>query len=341
MRAFLSRALEHAWYGGGRLSLLLIPVAWLYRVLLAFAKLRGRLRARTMPIPVVVVGNVTVGGTGKTPMVVWLVQQLQAAGFNPAVITRGYLGSVSERSDSSGPLLVSAEASAAKFGDEAVLLARQLPRCPVVAGADRAANVAFVLRQTSADVVVSDDGLQHFALLPTCAIAVVDGQRGLGNGRLLPAGPLREPATRLDAVDTVLVNGGHWTWPGAVRFELQCIQVTQLVDGERRSLEDFKGARVHALAAIGNPQRFFSMLRTAGCDVDAHAWPDHAAIPAQAMQFNDGAPVLITAKDAVKCPQPLPRGVWMVDVEVRIDAQARSEVMRTILASIGRAAQSQ
>jgi len=305
---------------------LLSPLSWIYRSLLLMHRRQARRRQFDPDVPVVVVGNITVGGTGKTPMVIWLVERLRDSGFNPGVVTRGYLGSAS----ASEPLHVIADTPAAHAGDEAVLLARRL-RCPVVACANRVLAVNSLITNAGVDVVVSDDGLQHYALKSDFDVVVVDGARGLGNGRLLPAGPLREPAERLDTADVICVNGSPWRHAGSVEFELHATSVEQLSDGSQLPLSAFSGRRVHAAAAIGNPARFFDLLRGAGCIVDARAWPDHARIPQEHLSFADGDPVLITEKDAVKYAPGLPDGIWSVNVDVRFaDAGAATSIMQKI-----------
>lgn len=191
--------------------------------------------------------------------------------------------------------------------------------------------VQSLIANEAVDVVVSDDGLQHYALKSDFDVVVVDGARGLGNGRLLPAGPLREPAERLDTADLVCVNGSGWSYAGSVRFELHATGIVQLSDGAQLPLAAFSGRRVHAAAAIGNPARFFDLLRSAGCIVDARAWPDHAFIPQEDLSFADDDPVLITEKDAVKYAPGLPDGIWSVNVDVRFaDAGTATSIMQKI-----------
>jgi len=324
LRSAIARFLEGVWYRGARFGFLLVPLSWIYSLLLSLRRRRARAHRQALPVPVIVVGNVTVGGTGKTPVVIWLVEQLCARGYSPGIVTRGYLGSAT-----SEPLRVAADTSPQRAGDEAVLLAQRL-QCPVTACTDRVAGVRHLLADAAIDVVVSDDGLQHFELQADCVIVVVDGHRGLGNARLLPAGPLRESARRLDSAELVLVNGDGWSRARATRFDLQATIVRQLSDGAQRTLDDFHGRSVHAVAAIGNPERFFAMLRRAGCSVDAHAAADHAVIPVEALQFADDAPVLITEKDAVKCGSGVPAGIWSVAVEVRFPPTVAAQVMEKV-----------
>lgn len=334
MRAVADKIFERIWYQGSPISWLLIPVSWIYALLAAISRRRGYARRVALRVPIVVVGNVTVGGTGKTPVVVYLAAELCRLGWNPGIVTRGYGGSATDE-----PRRVSRDDFASKAGDEAVLLARRT-KCPVIACADRVRAIQALLDTDSVDVIISDDGLQHYAMQPDYEIVVIDGVRGLGNGRLLPAGPLRESAKRLSLVDTLLVNGSGWSRPGALRFNLQCRNVVQLSNGERRSLAAFSGKPVRAHAAIGHPERFFRMLRAEGCIVEEHAWPDHAPIPAQLLEPRDAVPVLITEKDAVKLVQPVSAGVWSVNVDVEMNAADAQALLHRVAERIDRDATS-
>jgi tetraacyldisaccharide 4'-kinase len=308
---------------------LLVPLSWIYAVLLRRYQRRALARSELLDVPVIVVGNLTVGGTGKTPVVIWLIEQLTQLGYRPGIVTRGYGGT-----ETDPPLLVGPASSALEAGDEAVMLARRLG-CPVVAGRNRVLAAHRLIESGGVDVVVSDDGLQHFSLRRDCEIVVVDGGRGMGNGRLLPAGPLREPENRLGQADIVLVNGAGWTSPDAHHFELQCATVVQVADGRRRSLAHFSGRTVHAHAAIGNPQRFFAMLAAAGCVVEEHAWPDHAHIPMENLRCA-ADPVLITEKDAVKLPRPAPAGIWVVNVDLDMARSSAAAVLQRVAERIRR-----
>ncbi len=330
MRARLTALFDRIWYERSPLAILLFPVSWVYALALRVHRRRRSAARRSFEVPVIVVGNLTVGGTGKTPVVIWLARVLMKRGLRPGIVTRGYRGAAGNE-----PLWVDAGTDAALAGDEALLIAREL-RCPVVTCADRVVAVDALECSGDVDVVISDDGLQHFALRADCEVVIVDGARGLGNAKLLPAGPLREHPRRLDSVDVVLINGTGWSRPGAKRFELECTEVTQLSDGEARPLARWSGSNVHALAAIGNPGRFFAMLRAAGCSVVSHAWPDHEVIPASALQFDDQWPVLVTQKDAVKLQPPVRAGVWSVNVDVQFSSADAEFVIDRILEKIGR-----
>ncbi|TAM43075.1 MAG: tetraacyldisaccharide 4'-kinase, partial [Rhodanobacter sp.] len=257
--------LESAWYGDGRRPWWTAPLAALYGGVI---RLRGRLyrwdwlRSVRLPVPVIVVGNLTVGGTGKTPLTIALAEALRAHGYRPGVVSRGYGGHRRE------PLLLGDTSDPTEVGDEPCLI--RATGVPVAIGRQRPV-AAQLLLDAGCDVVIADDGLQHYALARDVEVCVIDGVRRFGNQRLLPAGPLREPLARLARVDLRVCNGGQ---PAAGEFSMQLRsgEVLALHDGGRRPLADFAGQRVHAVAAIGNPARFFASLRAAGIEPIGHAF---------------------------------------------------------------------
>jgi len=192
-----------------------------------------------------------------------------------------------------------------------------------------------LLDATSVDLLLSDDGLQHYGLGRSFEIAVVDGVRGMGNGLCLPAGPLREPPSRLHEVDAIVVNGGTWGHAGVFRAQAVVTKVYGLKDGAVRTLESFRGETVHAVAGIGNPQRFFDLLADAGLDVVPHPLEDHAAVGPEQLRFEEPGAVLITEKDAVKCERLAPEGVWCVVVDLQFDADRTARLLRLVLRDIG------
>lgn len=249
-------------------------------------------------IPTVVVGNLSVGGTGKTPLVMWLVERLQQSGRRPGIVLRGHGGS------QRAAHLVHPADSAALVGDEAVLLARRTG-ASVAVGRRRLA-AARLLRTAGCDIIVADDGLQHLAMHRDLDIVVIDGERGLGNGALLPAGPLREPAGRLRDAGLVVVHGTdiqHVVPPEftPLTMRLSPLPLRRVADDAEADLARLRGTRVHALAGIGNPDRFFAQLRAAGLDPIEHPRPDHHRYSAEELAPRDGLPVVMTEKDAVKC----------------------------------------
>jgi tetraacyldisaccharide 4'-kinase len=284
------------WYDGSTVP---APMRLLSRLYAAIVRLRvglyrvGLLRRRRAPVPVIVVGNISVGGTGKTPMTIALVQRLRASGFTPGVASRGY-----GRQDENTPRWVEPGTTPTEGGDEPVLIARRTG-VKVRVDRDRAA-AARALAQAGCDIVVCDDGLQHYRLHRDLEIEVIDGQRRYGNAQMLPAGPLREPVARAQRCDFHVVNGGQagfGEWP----MRLVTRQAVPLVGGKPRDLALFAGHRVHAVAGIGHPPRFFDMLRGLGIGVVPHAFADHHAYKAEDLAFGSELPVLMTEKDAVKC----------------------------------------
>jgi len=315
--------LLETWYGDSGRGRWLVPLEWLFAAASGLRRAlyrRGWLPRYRAARPVVIVGNLTAGGAGKTPLVAWIARRLTERGLRVGVALRGYRGSGGARRIAPGE-------SAASAGDEAVMLARTL-QLPVAIGARRADAVRLL--EPDCDVVLCDDGLQHYALRRDLEVAVVDGARGLGNGRLLPAGPLRERAARLDSVAAVVVNGEGFAWPGALRMRLEPLAVVSLDGRERRTLGDFAGRPVIAAAAIGHPDRFFAMLRAAGLQLEEHALPDHAAIPSRVLGGRRGRPVLMTAKDAVKCTGDGWLDAWVVEVEARVQEPGATELVNRI-----------
>lgn len=278
------------------ISLLLLPLSgvyWLLQRLHRFLYSSGALKTHRVGAPVIVVGNLTVGGTGKTPLVVWLCAYLQENGFRPGIISRGYKGQHRQvqRVDAiSDPLQV---------GDEAVLLAAKTG-VPVYTAANRVEAADNLLRQNDCDVLISDDGLQHYRLARDIEIVVVDGWRRFGNGFLLPAGPLRESSSRLESVDYVVCRGGQ-PQANEIPYNYRATGFTDLKTGEEHDLTCFDGKRAHAVAAIGNPAQFFSQLASLGVDLVGHTFPDHHSFVSNDLRFGDKLPVIMTEKDAVKC----------------------------------------
>lgn len=305
--------LQSAWYGNGPLPWWTRPLAALYGSAIGLRRglfRIGLLRRVRLPAPVVVIGNISVGGTGKTPLTIAVVEALRAHGYRPGVVSRGYGGSQRE------PLLLDDRPDPQRVGDEPCLI--RATGVPVAVGRDRPA-AARLLLEAGCNVLVADDGLQHYALARDVEICVIDGGRRFGNGRLLPAGPLREPLRRLRQVDLRVCNGGvaeHGEFP----MRLCGDEVVGLVDGRARPLAEFRGQRVHAVAAIGHPQRFFDSLRAAGIDVIEHAFADHHAFVATDLAFADDLPVLMTDKDAVKCRRFAQPHWWRVPVRAELPA---------------------
>jgi tetraacyldisaccharide 4'-kinase len=335
----VEQRLTQQWYQERPRASVLQPLGWLYGALMRVrrgAYTSGWLRTADAGVPVVVVGNFTVGGSGKTPLTIWLAQQLKGRGFSVGLVSRGY-----GRHGSGAARAVEAQSDWRDVGDEPLILARRTG-CPTVVASDRAAG-ARLLAARGVNLVLADDGLQHLRLARACEIVVVDGARGFGNGRVLPAGPLREPLIQPLSADAVVVNGEaehaslvRWLPPGEALTMRLAPQEAVCLDGTQapRSLESFRGSRVHAVAGIGNPSRFFRELRSRGLEVLDHAYPDHHACSARELAFADQLPVLMTEKDAVKCAPFANARLWYVPVAAQFsDADAR-ELLARVLAKL-------
>ncbi len=305
-----------AWYKGSNIYLLLLPLTWLFCVVRFIRKklydfnILEKYRAK---VPVIVVGNITVGGTGKTPLIIALAKKLIEMGYKPGIISRGYGGQ-----SPVWPLSVTSNSNPIVVGDEPVMIARNV-NCPVVVGPDRAEDCETLLhRYEDCNVILSDDALQNYKLERDIEIAVIDGDRNMGNRHCLPAGPLREPETRLKTVDEVVVKGGDYK--DATRMDFLFADLYDIEDHERTcKLKELKGKKVHAVAGIGNPDVFFSKLREAGLEVEEHVFNDHHDFHADDIKFNADHPIIVTEKDAVKLELYHPHDIWVLPVIVQID----------------------
>lgn len=310
------------WYGNNPLKYLLLPFSAVFWALSGVRRLLFVLRLKKthrFSAPVIVVGNITVGGTGKTPLVVWLSQHLRAKGYHPGIVARGYGGKASH-----WPQQVRADSDPVMVGDEAVLLAR-LSACPVCVAPERPAAIQELLEHTDCDIVLSDDGLQHYAMGRDLEIVVIDGERGFGNGFLLPAGPLRELPGRLRKAD-LLISNGSWR-EGVPSMTIREPQVLPLLDlsEQPQPLSKASGETVHAVAGTGNPQRFFALLEHYGLKVIPHAFRDHRVYREKDLRFEDDLPVLMTEKDAVKYARFATGKHWLVRIEMAPDAAFTTE----------------
>ncbi len=317
-----------AWYSDRRWIRMLKPASWLFQRVAARRRLAHLTGSRTpwrAPVPVVVVGNIAVGGTGKTPLVIWLAGWLRERGFSPGIVSRGYGGRRQAE-----PLRVRPDTDPELAGDEAPIIAARTG-CPVVVCADRVRAVEHLLGATGCDLVIADDGLQHYALARTVEIAVVDGSRGLGNRLCLPAGPLREPPERLEEVDLVVVNGASL----GLR-EDECVMTVvprsfvRLATGERVDAHVFaaRHSQVHAVAGVGNPARFAQTLEDLGLSPLLHPYADHHRYQGGELVFDDAWPVVCTEKDAVKLRllDDLPHDCWYLEIDVAFDGPAEARV---------------
>jgi tetraacyldisaccharide 4'-kinase len=329
-KAAPAQRLLRRWYEEPSRPSVLQPLSWIYGAAVSVRRKAyelGWVHSHDVGGPVIVVGNLTVGGTGKTPLTVWLANHLRQRGYVVGLVSRGY------GREQGGLRAVTPDSSWREVGDEPLILQRRTG-CMTVVASDRVA-AARALIERGAKVILADDGLQHLRLRRNCEIVVLDGTRGLGNGRMLPAGPLRESGWRAGAVDALVVNGGAEGQPlrgvppklaaAALRMRLVALEARQVAAfGQKQRLEAFRGRPVHAVAGIGNPERFFADLRGRGLQIIEHPFPDHHALAAADLDFGDGLAVLLTEKDAVKCAGIAGPRVWYVPVDAAFcDADAR------------------
>lgn len=300
----------------------LLPFSWLFGIGAAFRRSLyhvGLIKSHRFHVPLIIVGNITVGGTGKTPFVIWLAGFLKAQGYSPGIVSRGVGGAKHVR-----PHRVSLDDPVQTVGDEALLLAQNTD-CPVVIGIDRVAAVRDLLQHSECNLVISDDGLQHYRLARDIEIAIVDGARRFGNGHLLPVGPLREPEGRLNKVDFIIVNEGNQS--DEFTMALNPMRLISLKDKRQCMLSEFPHKKAHAIAGIGNPARFFNTLQNAGFEIVPHAFPDHYLYQSSDVDFNDSLPIIMTGKDAVKCVSFADERYWYLEIAVKIDCDFEQKLL--------------
>lgn len=314
------------WHKHTKLSVLLLPLSVVF---VTCVKLRrflyriGLLKSHTLPVPVIIIGNITVGGTGKTPLVIYVAQLLKEAGFKPGIISRGYGGKAT-----TWPQQVTSNSEAQQVGDEAVLIASQ-SNCPMAVGPLRVDSAKLLLEKHGCNVILSDDGMQHYALARDIEIAVIDGDRRFGNGSCLPAGPLREPINRLQHVDLIVVNGKK-SDNREISMQLTGAVAVNITRGEQKPLSAFTHTDCHALAGIGNPERFFTSLASAGVSCETHPFPDHHKFSQHDITFLDNKPVLMTEKDAVKCTGFATHQHWYVPVKAVLNADFSEQLLHLL-----------
>ena len=275
-------------------------------------------------MPVVVIGNISLGGSGKTPLIIALAKALSERGYSVGVVSRGYGGASAQY-----PLVVGPDTLVSQSGDEPLLIAKKLG-CPVVVDPNRARAVEKLVKSFSCDLILSDDGLQHYRLHRDVEIAVVDGRRRFGNGYTLPAGPLRESPRRLKEVDFIIQNGGivEPDDPETYIVQLETSGLRRFGSSELIGFDQWvESTNIHAVAAIGHPERFFESLRQMGFKVDSEPKNDHQALTACDIGFDDDLPVVITAKDAVKYEGSVPDNLWVLEVEMALDNEFVSSLI--------------
>ncbi|MDG2145458.1 MAG: tetraacyldisaccharide 4'-kinase, partial [Porticoccaceae bacterium] len=302
------------------------PLSWLFRVISRFRRivLQWRFQGQSYAMPVVIVGNISLGGSGKTPLIIALGKALSERGYSVGVVSRGYGGASAQY-----PLVVGPDTLVSQSGDEPLLIAKKLG-CPVVVDPNRGRAVEKLVKSFSCDLILSDDGLQHYRLHRDVEIAVVDGRRRFGNGYTLPAGPLRESPRRLKEVDFIIQNGGivEPDDPGTYIVQLETSGLRRFGSSELIGFDQWvESTNIHAVAAIGHPERFFESLRQMGFKVDSEPKNDHQTLTARDIGFDDDLPVVITAKDAVKYQGLVPDNLWVLEVEMELDNEFVSSLI--------------
>lgn len=319
------------WSGESPLWLLLLPLSWLYGLVSGVISLLYRLeikRAWRAPVPVVVVGNLTAGGNGKTPVVIWLVEQLKARGIRVGVVSRGYGGKAAKY-----PLLLTADTLTSEAGDEPVLI-YQRTGAPVAVSPVRSEAVQALLAEHDVQIIITDDGLQHYALARDKEIVVIDGVRRFGNGWWLPAGPMRERASRLKSVDAVIVNGGV-AQQGEIPMHLHPGLAVNLQTGERKAVAQLPA--LVAMAGIGHPPRFFATLEQCGAKLEKRVpLADHQAlVPEQVAAFTvPGQTLIMTEKDAVKCRAFAKENWWYLPVDAELSGEQPEQLLKDLIALV-------
>ena len=316
----------NAWYQKSTWLLLLVPLSWLFRAISRLRRivLQWRFQGQSYAMPVVVIGNISLGGSGKTPLIIALAKALSERGYSVGVVSRGYGGASAQY-----PLVVRPDTPVSQSGDEPLLVAKKLG-CPVVVDPNRARAVEKLVESFSCDLILSDDGLQHYRLHRDVEIAVVDGRRRFGNGYTLPAGPLRESPRRLKEVDFIIQNGGivEPDDPGTYIVQLETLGLRRFGSSELIGFDQWvESTNIHAVAAIGHPERFFESLRQMGFKVDSEPKNDHQTLTARDIGFDDDLPVVITAKDAVKYQDLVPDNLWVLEVEMALDNEFVSSLI--------------
>lgn len=338
----------NAWYRKSPWLYLLVPFSVLYRILAKRRRTRLEAKRHIDPSwpPIVVIGNITVGGTGKTPLIIFLARALRNLGLHPGIVSRGYGGHPTQ-----APCEVTALSSVEEMGDEAVMIRRSVD-CPMVVDPNRVRAINALLKAHRCDVILSDDGLQHYAMSRDLEVVVLDGERLFGNAMRLPAGPLREGRSRLREVDYVIVNGGeraHWQkviaaiggTPELGAMSLRATQWVNMNTGTRIGLSDLPVADngcLHALAGIGNPQRFFNNVRKLGYKPLCHPFPDHYNYAPQDLAFNLADTVVMTQKDAVKCERFASQNYWYLDIELDLEDALSDSLIKDIQALVAKRA---
>ncbi len=336
------KSITYYWQDMNFVSIGLAPISFLFCSLVFFRRLLYRfniLKSVATKLPVIVVGNIYIGGNGKTPFVIWLVKQLQYAGYKPAVVSRGYGALDDKQSRLSWPREVNLKQDIALFGDEPYLI-HQATGCPVVIDPNRARATQMIALDYDCDVIISDDGLQHYAMSRFIEINITDAKRLYGNGLCLPAGPLRESVYRLRSVDYIIYNVSRTAGNKNIKFsddksfsmDYQLMPLKAVSEQPKQSMKlaDFKDKIVHAVAAIGDPLQFFRLLEDHGLVIIKHAFSDHYHFSQQDLLFEQDYPIIMTEKDALKCRTLALKNTWYLPIEAKLDATLLTKIIRQL-----------
>lgn len=321
------KSIEFYWYESSLLLWFLLPLSWLYCLTSAIRRKLYQCNIKksyAAQVPVVVVGNIVVGGSGKTPLLISLCEFVKDKGYKPGVVSRGYGGKLS------GIKQLTDNDSAELVGDEPLMI-YQRTNVPVVVGANRVSAVNHLLENNACDIIFSDDGLQHYRMKRDLEIAVIDAARKFGNGFCLPAGPLRERVSRLNEVDIVVYNGSNLHEKNEYFYSLKIVAINRLKGNESKDLSSFAGKSVHAVAGIGNPSRFFDQLRESGLDVIEHSFADHHAYTQHDFSEWRSECIIMTEKDAVKCRDIALPDAWVVSVKADFSSALESKISSCLL----------
>tara|TARA_B100000953_G_scaffold47881_2_gene36498 strand:- start:1598 stop:2602 length:1005 start_codon:yes stop_codon:yes gene_type:complete len=311
---FLETLIEKVWYSKNIFSLLLSPLSLIY---ISIIYLRytlyqlGLISITKINVPTIVIGNIVAGGTGKTPLVIWLAKHFKDKGFLPGIVSRGYggtyLSNIELVKPTSNPLLV---------GDEPVIIARNT-NCPVVVAKKRAKGAKELVEKYNCNIILCDDGMQHYSLARDIEIAVIDGQRRFGNNYCFPAGPLREPKSRIFKADLIVSKYNARTCEHKMDYTYhQLVSLNEL--SKTIPISDLHGMTVHAIAGINNPDHFFSYLRSHKLELIIHKFPDHYSYTEDDVKFDDNFPVVMTEKDAVKCLNYSSDKHWYIPISAEL-----------------------
>lgn len=320
--------LINSWYQPHPIRWILWPLSAIYCSIAYYLRKTlyrlNILNHTSLNVPVIIVGNITVGGTGKTPVVIWLAKLLKLAGYKPGIISRGYGGKAEYY-----PQYVTAQSDPEIVGDEPILISRQ-SMCPMVVAPNRVAAGKMLLKDFDCDIIITDDGLQHYALDRDIEIAVVDGKRLFGNQYCLPAGPLREPLSRLQNVDFIIHNNSDESTEFNMKF-MQGNAINLINPQQTRSLSEFSNQTIHAVAGIGNPEQFFEQLRKQKMTVIPHPFSDHHLFKTADLDFDDSHAILMTEKDAVKCQSIAKKNMWFIPIEASIGGKLEQHLLTKLV----------